>query len=179
MPNVLNGSSPEGVPPPLPQEAAGAPAQGQAAPGANPGMPPQQAPQLTHAQAVAALRHFSAISRQLEILLKDPDLGKADVKSKVIDGTTKLVASRIITPGQAVQQLTSVPADPLMQRKWVQSHFEQSMLAMNAVLDHHAQAEPGTGDPAQEIARSTSNPDAHMDDMGAIHSHYRQGRQNG
>lgn len=176
MTNVLtsNGAA-DGSMPPLPQETAGGPPQ--AAPGAGPGAPQQPPPQLSHQQAVAALRHFSAISRQLEVILQNPDLGKVDQKSNIIDGTTKLVASRIITPGQAVQQLSSVPADPLMQRKWVQQHFQQSMLAMNAVLDHHAQGSPGSGDLAHELSRSTSKPDAHMDDMSAIHAHYQGGKR--
>lgn len=176
MTNVLTGAS-EGTPPPLPQETAGGQAQ---MPGNAMAAQPQAgqpAPALTHSQAVAGLRHFTAISRQLEVLLQDPDLGKADLKSKIIDGTTKLVASRIITPGQAVIQLGSVPADPLMQRKWVQQHFQQTMVAMNAVLDHHAQAVPGTGDLPTEMAQSVSRPDSHLDDMNALHSHYQGGKR--
>lgn len=165
MTNALSNGVPLGALPPQPQQSAGAPAP--------PGGPPQQPPAITHQQAVAALRHFSAISRELEGLLKDPDLGKADVKSKIIDGTTKLVASRIIQPAQAVMQLSSVPADPQMQRGWVQQHFQQTMMAMNGVLDHHAQSNPGTGDLPTEIAKSQSNPDAHLDDMASVHSAYQ------
>lgn len=173
MTNVLNGASTTGAMPALPQQAAGTPS-----PGIVPQQDPQQGPpQVTHQQAVASLRHFSAISRQLEALLQNPDLGKSDVKSKIIDGTTKLVASRVITPGQAVIQLGTVPADPLMQRKWVQQHFQQTMVAMNAVLDHHAQTNPGTGDLPTEIARSTSKPDDHLDDMNAVNAHYQGGKR--
>ena len=138
--------------------------------GAPAGQPP---PQVTHQMAVAALRHFSAISREFEALLQDPDLGKADLKSKIIDGTTKLVAQRIISAPQAVMQLGAVPSDPTAQRKWVQQNFNQTMVAMNAVLDHHAASEPGTGNLPYELARSQSKPDAHMDDMRSLGERYK------
>jgi hypothetical protein len=173
---MANSLSAVGQPAPPPENLQGGnvlSGQPSAAPtGAPANQPP---PQVTHQQAVCALRHFSAISRELEVFLKDPDLGRSDIKSKIIDGTTKLVASRIITPGQAVEQLSNVPSDPLLQRKWVQEHFQQTMLAMNVVLDHHAQAEPGSGDAATEIARSQSKPDSHLEDMQALTAHYRKG----
>lgn len=173
MPNSLTS----GLPAQPTQPIAAPQAMPQAAPGQAPGQPPQ-APQITHQQAVTALRHFSAISRELEQILKDPDLGKSDVQSKIIDGTARLVASRIVTPSDAVQQLSSVPADPQMQRKWVQTHFQQTMVAMNGVLDHHAQSNPGTGDLPVEIARSQSNgADSHLDDMKSLNGGYRSGKR--
>lgn len=108
--------------------------------------------------------------------MNKPELGKSDIKPDIIDGTTKLVASRIISPGQAVQQLTSVPADPLMQRKWVQQHFEQTMVAMNGVLDHYAAGQPNPQEAAAHLEKSSA--DDHLSHMSAVHSQY-QGRKNG
>lgn len=169
---MANALSAAGEPAPVPEIAQ----QNNALRAQTPGPAQQQAaPQLTHQQTVASLRHFSAIARELEVFLKDPDLGKADLKSKIIDGTTKLVANRIITPAQAVMQLGTVPSDPLLQRKWVQQHFQQTIMSQNAVLDHHAQANPGSGDLPNEIAASTSKPDLHLDDMMSVHAGYRGG----
>ncbi len=175
MANALSMES--AAPPPQPQQNAAGNAFAQGPQAAGGGPPPQQAPPLTHQQAVAALRHFDAIARELEHFLKDPDLGKVDIKDKVIEGTTKLVANRMIKPAEAVQQLGTFPADPIMQRKWVQEHFQSVVMAQNAVLDHHAASNPGTGDWAIEAEKSKSKPDTHMDDMASIMTHYKGGKR--
>lgn len=147
-------------PPPNPQGALSAGVQ-QA-----PQAPPQQMPAPSHQQTVAALRHFTAIGKQLEIALKDPELGKSDVRSSLIDGMTTLVADRIIPPGQAVTQLATFPDRPYEQRLWIQKHLEQTIQAKNAVLSHHAMASAGQG------PEPTPSADNHMSDMASLHSQY-------
>src|ERR1700732_471362 len=92
-----------------------------AAPQAPPGAPqqPGQAtpPPPTHEQTVAALRHFDAVKRELEIILTDPALGKTSVKTKIIDGVTRLVATRFLKSAQAVDELAEVPSDRLLPLK--------------------------------------------------------------
>ena len=137
-------------------------------PQAGPPQAPSQIPAPNHAQTVAALRHFHAIGKQLEMALKDPDLGKASVKSKVIDGMTNLVAQRILSPGEAVKQLSTFPERPFEQKAWLANHMMQAQQAEMAVLTHHAMAFGGQGE-----ADSASNPDSHMDDInGMMQSHY-------
>src|SRR6185312_10275426 len=80
-------------------------------------------PAPTHGQAVATLRHTHAILDQLQVLLKNPDLGRADLRSQIIDGMTKLVSERIMAPDVAVAQLAKVPDKPLDQRKWAEQLF--------------------------------------------------------
>lgn len=147
-------------PPPNPQGALSAGVQ-QA-----PQAPPQQMPAPSHNQVVAALRHFGAIQKQLDIALKDPELGKTDVRSRMIDGMTTLVADRIIPPGQAVTQLATFPDRPFEQRLWVQKHLEQTVQAKNAVLSHHAAAFAGGG------PEPTPDADGHMQDMASLHAQY-------
>lgn len=147
--------------PPLPN-----PEQDQQQPGPQ---APMQQPAPTHAQTVAALRHFSAISKELEMLLKDPDAGKADIKSKVIDGISNLVGMRIIPATQAVSQLSTLPDRPFEQRKWLQDHLTQAMQAESAVLDHHRASAPGTGNIATEVAANPPpDPDQHMATMNGM-----------
>lgn len=165
MPGAL-----QSTPPPLPnpqQQGALSPGGPQQAP-QGPGAPPQQpAPAPTHVQTVAALRHFSAIQKQLELALKDPDLGKSSVKDKVIDGMTTLVADRIIPPGQAVSQLATFPERPFDQRTWLIQHYQQTQQASNAILAHHAMAFAGQG------SQPTPSADNHMQDLqGMMASHY-------
>jgi hypothetical protein len=137
------------------------------------GQQPGQTPAPTHGQTVAALRHFAAIQGKLKAILKDPALGKSSMKSKIIDGMTELVQERIIPPGAAVQQLASVPDKPFDQRKWLQQHYLQAVMAQAKVLDDHAKA--FGGQPEQQIDK-TSSPDDHMTDMAALHGQYGGGR---
>jgi hypothetical protein len=127
-------------------------------------------PAPTHGQTVAALRHFDAIERQLEPLLKIPEIGKANIKSQIISATTKLVASRILSPAQAVMQLGTVPENPAQQKRWVQKHMMDALQGRDAVLDHHRSAFAGSPEEAHEPAGSA---DGHIDDMqGLMQSHY-------
>lgn len=129
----------------------------------------QQMPAPSHQQTVAALRHFAAIGKQLEVALKDPDLGKSDMRSKLIDGMTTLVADRIIPPGQAVTQLATFPDRPFEQKTWLIQHYKQTQQARDAVLSHHAMANAGGG------PESTPSGDTHMQDLqGMMSAHYGQ-----
>src|SRR5271166_2044650 len=87
-----------------------------------PAAPP---PPPTHQQTVAALRHFGAISNEVSSLLKDSDCGKADLKSKVIDGMTSLVSDGIQTPSDAIKTLATFPDKPFEQKQWLMQHLQQ------------------------------------------------------
>jgi hypothetical protein len=138
-------------------------------PGAPPATPATPPPTPTHGQTVAALRHFDAIQAELVALLKDPAVGKSNMKSKIIDGVTKLVANRIILPGAAVGQLASVPAEPFQQRKWLQTHLLQTMVGKIKVLDDHGKAFGGM--PEDRIDKTASS-DNHIADMQGVMGHY-------
>jgi len=141
---------------------------------------PQQAPAPTHGQTVAALRHFNAVLGELKGLLQNPDLGKANLKSTIIDGMTKLVAERIIPPAAAVSQLASVPDAPYQQAQWAANHYAQTVQAQAAVLDHHRQSAMGTGnyDLENALHSDESDPENHLETMhGTMAQHYAGGQQ--
>ena len=101
------------------------------------------------------------------MLLKDPAAGRSDLKSKIIDGVTKLVSERIISAPQAVQQLAQVPSDPLQQRKWMQTMLAQTVQAEQGILAHHAVGFAGQGP-----MPTPANSDGHMDHMAALNANY-------
>lgn len=138
----------------------------------------QQAPPPppTHAQTVAALRHFSAVQKELEHLAKNPDLGKADIKKSIIDGVTSLVAERYISPAEAVTQLSTVPPTPFQQKQWVTTHLQTTMVAKNGIIDHHAQGNDGTMDWAAESQNAHPDPNDHMNAMAGVMAHYKGGK---
>lgn len=139
------------------------------------GAPQQQMPAPpTHAQTVTALRHFDAIRRELDILAKDPALGKSGVKSKVIDGVLRLVADGYMQTTQAVDELSKVPAEPLLQMKWVKSMLAQTANAERSILMHHAIGFAGGG---PEPAPSKDDHGSHMGAVAAGFGGGRGGRQ--
>jgi hypothetical protein len=143
------------------------------APNAPPGQPgqPQAAPApLTHAQVVTGLRHFDAVKRELEVIAKDPALGKSSVKSKIIDGVLRLVAAGYMKTTQAVDELSKVPTEPLLQMKWTKTMLAQAQQAENAILDHYGQTSPHFGTVADHMAMTGGLNDRyeHQDHIGAM-----------
>lgn len=135
--------------------------------------PSPQAPPPSHAHTVAALKHFSSVMGELKKLDRNPDLGRTSIKSTVIDSVSRLVAERILTPASAVIELSSVPEDPLQQRKWVKGMMQQTIQAQNAVLDHHTMGTPGSLDWATESQHAAYNSDDHHSIMEGLAGNYR------
>lgn len=150
--------------PPNP-DAGGNPLQGGPQASAAPAPP-------SYEQTVAALRHFDAVKGELTTLLNNPALGRSDIKSSVIDGTTKLVAERFMSPEDAVMQLSKVPTDPLQQRKWLQTMLAQTVQSENAVLDHYGAGNPHLGAVADHVKKNHGHKDAHMNHMKALQVNY-------
>lgn len=146
---------------------------GQAGPAPVQGQPQQQPqqPAPTHAQTVAAMRHFSEINNEFMPLLQSPELGKADMKSGIIDAVTKLVAGRIVPPGAAVQQLAGVPSNPREQKQWLAQLFQQNQQAAAVILEQHRRAFAGQPDNPNDIY----NADNHGDHINGVMSHYKKG----
>lgn len=154
------------VSPAPPNPDAGNPLQG--------GAPVQTAapPPPSYEQTVAALRHFDAVKSELNTLLNNPALGKSDVKSQIIDGTTRLVGERFMSPEEAVIQLSKVPTDPLAQRKWLQTTLAQTQQSENAVLDHYGIGNPHLGAVSDHMKKDAGHRDLHMDHMKALAKNY-------
>lgn len=165
------------MPPPAPAPDGGAqnslqqgsPPQG--SPGA-PGGAPQPAPP-SHAQTVAALRHFDAVKGELAKLLKNEAVGKSNLKSEIIDGVTHLVSQRMIAPAQAIVQLSQVPEDPIKQRQWLMTMMQQTVQAENVILDHYGQGNPSLGEVHEHFSgMDHGKTDDHMTHMAALHANY-------
>lgn len=122
------------------------------------------------------MRHFDAIKRELEIIAADPALGKSSVKSKIIDGVMRLVTERFMKPVQAVDELSKVPAEPLLQMKWVKTMYTQAQQAENGILDHYGATSPHLGAVADHFAgtKGAYSADEHLDHVAAMTSNYRK-----
>jgi len=130
-------------------------------------------PAPTNAQTVTALRHFSAIEQELSELMKDPDLGKTDMRSKVIDGMTRLVSEGLVPASGAVRDLGTFPERPYDQRVWVNKHFMNTVMAQVSILAHH-QAGAATG---QNVEPDwTADPDDHQSIIAGLTARYGAGQ---
>lgn len=179
MANPLQSMTPSDAPMQAPQPVApgGSPSQPGAGGPMQPGGPQQApTPPPSHAQTVATLRHLQNVNREFGPILKNPDLGKSDMKSAVIDAGTKLVADRIVTPAAAVMLLSQVPTDPLDQRKWLQNFYDTNEKAQMTVLDHHASGGPTNLDwQSDQAGFMPHDPDGHMKAMEGVMTHYKGG----
>jgi hypothetical protein len=106
-------------------------------------------------------------------MLADPEIGKVDMRSKMIDGVTTLVSTGILTPAQAVTQMQTFPDKPFDQKKWVEQHFVQTIKAGPAILDQHRKA--FKGQPAPPGAQDY-NPDDHQHIMAGVLKNYSGAR---
>lgn len=142
-------------------------------------MRPPPAP--SHQETVAALRHFHEIQRQLGPLLKNPKIGKSDMKGEVYTVGALLLGDGFMSLPEVMTALKSFPKEPIDQRKWIEQHYNNAVAAQQKVLDDHAaHVGPGSGDFATEWGAKTAlDPDmAHGDLMSSIMGHYK-GRKNG
>ena len=164
--NALSSQALAGAPMAASPAVAGPAAQPAAAGGQAPG---QAAPQISGEQVVAALRHFDAIKSEVGQVLKEPSLGKTNLKSKIIDGVARLVGERILTPAQAVEELAKVPTEPLQQLKWAKGMMTQAQQAENVLLDHYGMSNPHFGAVEDHFAGSSAGDrDSHTDHMSAL-----------
>lgn len=134
----------------------------------------QQIPAPTHAQTVAAMRHFWAIRDVIAEVMQDPALGKSSVKKRIVDGVAELVANRILTPGDAVKELMEVPERPYDQKQWLIDADRMARQAQIAVLDHYAYGHQGV---AAHLIDRESDPEDHLDHMAGLMEQFR-GRPN-
>lgn len=146
--------------------------------GTGPQVPTAQQPAPpTHAQTIAALRHFDAIRKEIELIAKDPSLGKSNLKSKIIDGVLRLVASSMMPTTQAVDELSKVPTEPLLQMKWVKTMYAQAKQAENGILDQYGATQPHFGTVAGhfQATENAANPNDHQDHLKALAANFRGG----
>ena len=135
--------------------------------------PPAPPPAPSHQQTVAALRHFDAVERELTPLLKNPDLGKTNMRAAIIDSMTSLVSNGIMTAPQAVNQLADLPNDPFQQKKWLMQHFATTANAQQSVLAHHQAAFAG-----QNVDETPPDPDDHVETIQGLKAHYPTRQRN-
>ena len=106
----------------------------------------------SHHEAVALLQHISAFDQRWREILKDPEIGKGNVRGKVYDMMADMMGEDYATLPQVMGLLKSMPTEPLEQKHWIEEHVANDQKAMQAVVQHHAQASPPPGKWQDEMA---------------------------
>jgi hypothetical protein len=145
---------------PQPQAPQGVP--GLVQPGA------QQRPMPTHAQVVAGLHRFHEIELASGRLLKDPDVGRKNIRPKVLEMGADLIGRRVMSLPEFMTGIKDFPSaeDMLGQKKWLEKLFQSNVQGQVSLLQDHANAPPEGPDAAQWT------PDSHSEHMAGLISKY-------
>jgi hypothetical protein len=166
--NVASPPRPSGAAQGNPQQAN--PLASLAGPLPMPAMPPRM-PAPTAAQTQAGLRRFDAVMSAMRAIMRDPDLGRTNLRPKIMDQASKLIGSKVISLAQCMQAIAPLNDQPLDQKNLVSGIYNAALQASNALLDHHGAA-VATGRVPREGGEKydLANHERHMSDL--LNSHY-------
>lgn len=105
---------------------------------------PRPVPRPTPGQTAAALHHFGEIKAALRPIIQDPQFGKTNVRPKLLDAASKLLAAKVLSLPQIMSAIKGLPEEPMEQVKFVEKIYGDSDQAQKIVLMQHAgyQADP-------------------------------------
>lgn len=163
LPQAASGNDTSG--PPIPQGALGGMLTQQSEPSR-----PNPAP--SYPQVMAAMHRFTAIRKVLTPLLKDPKLGREDVRDKVLDAAATLISQRVLTVAEAMNEVSKkMPTQPADQQLWLKKLVQNTMLAQDKVMDdYHASGQNWKNDEANTELKF--KPDSYGEHMQGLMKHY-------
>lgn len=131
----------------------------------------QQQPQPTAGQTAAAVHRFGEIKQAMRGVMGDPNLGKTNIRPKLLDAASKLLASKVVSLPEIMNAIKGLPDDPFAQRNFVDKLYTNADQAQKLVLSHHRNAK-GSGEGEEPYG-----PDNHQAMMDGLMQHY--GGRNG
>ncbi|HEX5508915.1 MAG TPA: hypothetical protein VFX37_10470 [Pseudolabrys sp.] len=126
----------------------------------------QPAPAPTHAQTVAAMHRFGSIKAALQPVLSDPNLGKSNIRPKLLDAASDLLGEKVLSLPEIMNAIKDLPDDPLQQKKFVEMMYGTATKAQIAVLNQHRNANL----PQEDGDEWT--PDSHDQHFAGLMAHY-------
>lgn len=159
MPGIqdLLAQQPQGAPQAMPPQGGNQLAALAQPPQAPPPPPP------TKAQTIAAVHHFGLIKQSMMPIMDDPNLGKSNVRPKIMDSFSKLLSTKVLSLPEIMKAVKNLPEDPIEQKKFVDKIYQDNDKAQKMVLEHHAMGG------AQDDEWSQ---DKHGDYMAALMNNY-------
>lgn len=131
---------------------------------------PQQKSNITKQQLIAGLHHLNAFQKQFSPLLKNPELGKSNVRPKIFDASAALIGQGIFSVPEVMNGIKDLPDDPLGQKKWIEKKLSDTMLAEKKMVSDYIGQGPG-----QEPEGPEWSPDNHTEHMAGLMGNYKRG----
>ena len=134
------------------------------------GQQPQQKSNITKQQLIAGLHHLNAFQKQFSPLLRNPDLGKSNVRPKIFDASAALIGQGIFSVPEVMNGIKDLPDDPLGQKKWLEQKLSSTMMAEKKLVSDYIAQGPG-----QEPEGPEWSMDNHKEHMGGLMGNYKRG----
>lgn len=134
--------------------------------------PQQQQPQQpapTRAQTIAAVHQFGQIKQAMVPILDDPNLGMKNIRPKLLDSFSKLLASKTLTLPEIMKAVKALPDDPVQQKQFVEKIYTDNDKAQMMVLGHHAM---GPQQPQGSPEPEAWSQDNHANQMAGLVQQY-------
>lgn len=157
----------QGQPQPQPQAA---PANPLAALAGRMGAQQQQAPAPTHAQTVAVMHRLGQIKTALRPVMDDPHLGSKNIRPKLLDAASKLLAAKVVSLTDIMSEIKGLPEDPIEQKKFVEGLYNNATQGQTAILEQHRHADLPEGSGPDEWT-----PETHDDHIASLMQQYGGG----
>ncbi len=157
-----------------PQAGPGSGAGGTGAP-ANPlmaGAPVSAAPAPTHDMTASTLHHLSEMRRHFMDLLKNPGVGKQDMKGPMLDALADLMSEGLLDSKKSVAMIQMFPEGPDQQKQWLENSLQMLGAAQAKILEDHRMSHQGTGIYAEEVKHHKRG-GGHLDTIASVMDHYK------
>jgi hypothetical protein len=133
------------------------------------GQPGQQPTQMTKQQVIAGLHHLTSFEKAFSPLLKNPDLGKSNIRPKIFDASASLIGQGIFSVPEVMNGIKDLPDDPLGQKKWLEQKLAGAATAEKKLVSDYVAQGPG-----QEPDGPAWSPDNHSDHMAGMMANYKR-----
>src|SRR5450631_1654352 len=107
------------------------------------GQQPQQKSNITKQQLIAGLHHLNAFQKQFSPILKNPELGKSNIRPKIFDASATLIGQGIFTVPEVMNGIKDFPDDPLGQKKWIETKLAGVQMAEKKLVSDYIGQGPG------------------------------------
>lgn len=134
------------------------------------GQQQQQKSNITKQQLIAGLHHLNAFQQQFSPLLRNPEIGKSNVRPKIFDASASLIGQGIFSVPEVMNGIKDLPDDPLGQKKWIEKKLSDAMMAEKKMVSDYIGQGPG-----QEPEGPEWSMDNHKDHMAGLMGNYKRG----
>ena len=131
--------------------------------------PGQPKPQITKQQVIAGLHHLGAFTKQMSPILRNPEIGKSNIRPKIFDASAALIGQGIFSVPEVMNGIKDLPDDPLGQKKWLEQKLAGVMMAEKKLVSDYIAQGPGAEPQGPDWSEDT-----HRDHMGGLMSNYKR-----